>query len=158
MCAGRRHRAVVRRSNLGGTPNALEERRRMEAKRRTDHPKRRYRNAQFCGGTHALWPHVSCRRRGSHRSSNGSQRAEPGNGRYLAPVTSRQTLLRVELSGSPGPLLGRLFAASLESAAVFLVDDFNAAPVELGQSFRLSPPARRTGICDKLSCSNDQSG
>src|SRR6202167_2793890 len=71
---------------------------------------------------------------------------EPGRPRRAHP---RPTPRRVLLHGPPRPprrVLGNVSAPRLEGAALFLVDDLDAAPLQRRERLRPAPAARRAGL------------
>src|SRR4030095_10523037 len=95
----------------------------MEAQRGTDCTKGRHGNAQLCNRADAVRPVVPRGRRGAHRSSDRRKGLESGHGGCLAAVTRYRPLFRVRTARITRPLLRRLLAARLASAAVLMVDD-----------------------------------
>jgi p-hydroxybenzoate 3-monooxygenase len=72
---------------------------------------------------------IYCRGCGAYRSSDWSERAEPRGCGCSGARSSIRRILCVGPSGSAGSLFQNLLAARLESAAVFMVDDVDAALV-----------------------------
>src|SRR5262245_31809498 len=107
-----------------------------------DHPEGCDADAELRGGADASWPPVPRRRCGAYRAANGCERTEPGGVGCPGARASIEGVLRAGLYEVAGRLLRRLPAPCLESAAVLVVDDIDAASLTRRQRVRPSASNR----------------
>src|ERR1700741_830101 len=99
----------------------------MEADGRADHAEGRDGNAQLRGGADAMRENVFSWGCGAYCAAYGRERTEPGSRGCSSARPSAGRILQV---GEPAPsrrVFGDLFAARVESAEIFVVDDGDAA-------------------------------
>src|SRR5215471_2336362 len=93
---------------------------------------------------------IPCRRRSSHRSSDGGEGPQPGRDRCPSTGKCPYPVLLLRQHSRTGSLFPGLFATGVEGAALFVVDDFHAAQISRSKSVRPATPVGRTGIYRQL--------
>src|SRR5262250_2275056 len=119
-------------ADLGGVAQTAGDARWIPIDGRTGDSKRCDGNEKFCRGADAVWAAVSGGRFSTYCSTDGSEGIEFGCGGRAGAGGGIERVLFERKAGVAGAIFGDLFAASVESAAVFMVDDVDAAQVSGG--------------------------
>ena len=103
--------------------------RRLQAQARTDRAEGNNADAQLRGRADAVRQFVSGRRRGAYRAADRGQGTQSRDRRRARARAGVQRILCERLTHRARGLLGDLSAPRVESAAIFVVDDLDAASV-----------------------------
>src|SRR5258708_965438 len=117
------------RTNLGRVAGADGDAGRIRAEGRADFAEGHYADAEFCGGNDAVREIIVVGRRGAYCSADGREGIEPGRGGRAGDDARAGGVLQNRESRGVGAVHRAVFATSVERAAVFVVDDLDAAPV-----------------------------
>src|SRR5579859_4325666 len=115
------------RADLGGVAHADGDAGRICAEGRTDLPEGHHADAELCGGAHAVRETVFAGGRGAHRATDRGEGFEFGRGGCSGDDARARGVLQEREPRGAGALYRAVFAARLERATVFVVDDFDAA-------------------------------
>ena len=118
-----------RRADLGRIAIAICDAGWICARARAGDPKGRNGDAEFCGRADAAWTNVFGRRLGTHCAADGREGVEFGGGGRASAGGGIQGVLCEREAGTARKIFRDLFAAGLEGATVFVVDDFPATQI-----------------------------
>jgi len=105
-------------------------------------------DAQLRRRADAAWPAVPGRRFRAHRASHRGEGPQPRRRRRRRAGASGGGILPARPDRAARCLFRDVPRPRLEGAAIFLVDDLDAAPLRGARRFRAARAACRTGVCD----------
>ena len=144
--AGRGHRRLARRPDLGRTRGAAGDRAGLEPGHRPGPGEGHHGHAQLRGRADAVRAAAAGRRRGPHRAADRSQGPEPRRVRRHRADRGPRRLVLLRRNRSARRVLAGLPAPGLAGPALLLVDDHAAAHVRPLRRLRPPPAAVVPGL------------